>query len=455
MRGLILAIASAALIVGGAYWFLQQTAPTQVVISTGAPSGIYYRVGQQIGKSFEGAGGSTTAVKCLVKKSGGSAENIARLEDGTADVAIVQNDAIASGRVRSLAMLYTETLHLICRRDKKIRCLNDLVEFQTNLGSRSSGTNQLVKELLSFSRVSLPQKTQHNVGFSEAESMLAAGELDAAFFLVGVGAEVIARLLADERFDLVPIKIRVDGREDELVSEKAFIDGFRTHYPYATYAEIPLMAYEGKPKRPTPTVGIGAVLVCREDWDDQLAKDLVMTTFAQKAVLGREISLLSGLDESTNQSALQFPLHLGAEAYYRRNEPGYLAENAESIGLLITLALLVASGMHAVKKWIVQRRKNRVDVYYQRVQEIQSAAISACSDTGLAVDWYDEAYYALREIESKACEELISERLDADHAYLILQNMISRCRAELEHGSAERRSELPKDDGGSSQANAT
>lgn len=393
-----------------------------VTISTGSELGVYYHVGQEVGNSFTKRNAS---VRCEIVQSGGSRDNVSRLQDGTADVAILQNDAVANENVRSLAMLYTEVLHLVCRRQAGVECLNDLADHPTNLGTESGGTHQLANELLQFSRVQIPTGNQKNIGFSEAAESLRSGDIDAAFFLVGVGAEIIHDLLASPDFELVPIQIRAAGETDSFISERAFIEGFRIHYPHATYAEIPLMSYEGKPNRPMPSVGIGAVLACREGWDEELARALVQSLFASKAVLGRKISLLSRLNEESSQAQLQFPLHRGAEAYYRRNEPGYLAEHAESFGLLITLALLIASGLHGIKKWVDQKRKNRVDVYYDRVQKIQ---LSLRQPDFLGVQ---NAFRELEEIESAACEELISEQLDADHSYVILQNMISRCRTEI------------------------
>ncbi|KLU05800.1 TRAP transporter solute receptor, TAXI family [Rhodopirellula islandica] len=398
-----------------------------VVISTGSEQGIYFQVGKEIGDSYATR---HPAVRCEVVSSEGSHENVTRLQNGTADVAILQNDAVADERVRSLAMLYTEVLHLVCRKDAGIQCLNDLAGHPTNLGSQSGGTHSLVEALLRFSRVQIPTSQQLNLGFSDSAEALRSGDVDAAFFLVGLGSEIIQDLIANPEFELVPIQIRAVDSEGTFVSERAFIDGFRTHYPHAEFAEIPLMSYEGSPTSPTPSVGIGAVLACRASWEEELASDLVQTLFAHRAVLGRKISLLSGLDEQSSQTQLQFPLHRGAEAYFRRNEPGYLAENAESIGVLITVALLLASGLHGLKKWIDQKRKNRVDVYYGRVQQI----LDSLGSQGFSN--FGDALRDLEAIESTTCQELIEERLDADHSFVILQNMIHRCRAEIERAAA-------------------
>lgn len=411
------------------WWATTQGSRYQTItLSTGSELGVYYRVGQEIGDAFENR---HPMVRCEIAKSQGSRDNVVRLQDGLADVAVLQNDAVAGEDIRSLAMLYTEVLHLVCRRSQGIECLNDLVEQRTNLGSSSGGTYSLVKELLHFSRVEIPIDNQREMDFAAAGDGLRSKEIDAAFFLVGVGAEIIQELVANPEFELVPIQIRAFDGTETFVSNRAFINGFQTQYPHATHAEIPLMSYEGSPTAPMPSVGMGAVLACRESWDESLAKELVQTVFAHRAVLGRKISLLSGLNEQSSQTHLQFPLHRGAEAYYRRNEPGFLAENAESIGVLITVALLIASGLHAIKKWIDQKRKNRVDVYYGRVQGI----LNSIRQPGFVL--FDDACEKLNEIESIACEELISEQLDADHSYVILQNMIGRCRNEVERSQRE------------------
>ncbi|MEP6167409.1 MAG: TAXI family TRAP transporter solute-binding subunit, partial [Rhodopirellula bahusiensis] len=75
-----------------------------VVISTGSEQGIYFQVGKEIGDSYMNR---HPEIRCEVIPSEGSRENVTRLQDGTADVAIVQNDAVADERVRSLAILYT------------------------------------------------------------------------------------------------------------------------------------------------------------------------------------------------------------------------------------------------------------------------------------------------------------------------------------------------------------
>ena len=162
-------------------------------------------------------------------------------------------------------------------------------------------------------------------------------------------------------------------------------------------------------------------------WDDEDAKVLLETLFSQRAVLGRDLTLLCQLDENTAQSGLQFPLHSGAESYYRRNEPGFLAENAESIGLIVTLLLLALSGMHSLHRWYAQRRKNHVDTYYRRIQEILESLDRSASLAQLQGGLEKE----LRTVEAAACEELIDERLDADHSYVILQNMLQDCDTQI------------------------
>ncbi|MCH2119050.1 MAG: hypothetical protein MK161_15265, partial [Pirellulales bacterium] len=111
---------------------------------------------------------------------------------------------------------------------------------------------------------------------------------------------------------------------------------------------------------------------------------------------------------------------------YRRREPGFLVENAEAMGFVLTLLLLLWSMVVWGQKFYAQNRKNRIDKYYKEVtlvteklNEIQD--IKACAVLELKLD----------EIRHRASVELVEEKLAADNAYLIYQNMLNGCQDAL------------------------
>lgn len=402
--------------------------PAPLRFSTGSELGVYNTVGTRIA---EVAQQERPDISVQVQQSSGSQENILRLEQGTADIAIVQNDSIGGDGLQSLAALYPEVLHLACRKEANILCLNDLVGKRTNLGAKDSGTFQVVTELLNFSRIDLQEINLQHQSFQQASEKLRDNQLDAAFFLVGIGAQVIENLMQDQEIELVPIRLADPKQKGTYFEPVDLINGFQVHYPYASYIQIPMMTYAGRPQTPIASVGVNAVLVARSDLSYSDAKYFTETLFAQRAVLGREIAQLSQLDEASAQAFLQFPIHPGAEAYYHRNDPGFLAENAESIGLIVTLLLLGFSGLHSAHRWYAQRRKNHVDTYYQRIKEILLELSDQPNRSQLLA-----LESELEQIEAAACEELIDERLDADDTYIILQNMLKMTSDRLANAQA-------------------
>lgn len=403
-------------------WALLGESNEVVRISTGSSVGVYNRVAKQLGE----AAFANRPNSFKLMQSSGSQENIERLENGESDVAIVQNDAIGGSKIRSLAALYPEVLHLVCRKESNIGSLNDLVGKRINLGAKQSGTSQLTRELLRFAGLRLDVDSVVYSSFEQASAMFDAGQLDAAFFLMGIGSESINRLLSSGEMELVPIQIESPSRPDRLVEARDFVAGFQVHYPHASFYEIPIMAYSGRPQRPIASVGVEAVLVATEQLDSKIAGRLVETLFARRAVLARDLSLLSRLDETNAQLNLQFPLHPGAESYFQRNQPGFLAENAESIGLIVTLILLLGSAAASLHRWYEQSRKNHVDTYYEKIQILLTRIDDTQSTDSLLVIESE-----LHKIERDACAELIDERLNADDSYLILQNMLQFAADQL------------------------
>ena len=428
---LILALLAAASVAG---WIVFSTENSELVFTTGSEVGLYYRLA---GHLQEVAEADVTGATITLESSSGSQKNIARLEEGLAQLAIVQNDSIGNGSIRSLAALYTEVLHLICRTETQINSLEDLKEHRVSIGAKGSGTEQVVKSLLNFARVDLGTDNTIQDDFETTSDMLSSGDLDAAFFLVGIGSPVITNLMRDDRMQLAPVQMNLgrDGAFDMATAQ--FVEGFQVHYPYVTYHPIPMMAYEGRPSRPVPALGIQAVLVCRDDLDSSIAEKLTRVLFEKRAVLGQKDRAFSKLDEANAQTDLQFPIHPGAESFYRRREPGFLTKYAESMGFIVTVLLLGWSGFSGAHRWYRHSRKNRVDKYYNAVLGILER-IEECN----SVEDIDGLERELRDIERFATTELVNEKIEADEAFLILQNMYIRCDVAL---SAARTAKQPQD----------
>ena len=436
----LLPVIAAVLLFGALWWWISSPDQTQLVFTTGSKSGMYHRLASQLKAVIEA---EHPDISIELKMSAGSRENIERIDSGQAQLALVQNDAIGGKFVRSMAAIYPEMLHLISRTN--IQSLPDLTGKRVSIGAKGSGTEQIVTNLLQFAN-SLQNINPVQSSFSSSLDQLETGELDAAFILTGLGTPSISEALADKNLHLASIRANTDLEAPPNNQARMFADGFQVHYPHIQPGTIPLMAYRHQPTSPTPTLSVQAVLVCHEDVPLDVVERITRTLFEQRAALSQHETTFKHLDEGEAITDLQFPLHDGADYFYRRQEPGFLVTYAEPMAFVMSVALLLWSMFGWIRKWYDQKRKNRIDTYYQAVEDV----IRRLHD-GTDLQEIDELEAELLKIRQRASAELVAEQLAADESFIIYQNMLNGCQAMLVR-MRERIKESP--DGGKS-ANLT
>ncbi len=411
------------LMTGGFIWyFLRTPERTVIVLSTGSESGLYHRMGREVKNVVESAHPDLTIE---LRTSGGSNDNIRALENGKAQIALVQNDDVSGESVRSIAALHPEILHLISRVDANIRTLEDLTGRRVATGAPGSGTLQITRELLAFADISLDADQARSLSTTKAISQLENGEIDAAFFLSGLGSSEIREAMANPGLTLSGIHVGESDTGAEATATR-FTEGFRIYYPNVAPHSIPQMAYEGRPASPIASLSVQAILACSAGLDQDVVVRITRTLFEKRAVLSSRETAFSYLNEFTTRSGLQFPLHPGAENYYFRQEPGFLAENAETMGFLLTLVLLAWSAANWFRKWYSQNQKNRIDTYYRAIDTI----IQRLNDP-VTLQELDELESEFLKIRKQAADELVREKLAADESFIIYQNMLNVCQSML------------------------
>lgn len=203
----LLPVAIALLITVGLWWWLGAPSKTELSFATGSPDGLYHRLAKQIKTVVEDA---HPDLQIILHPSAGSRENISRLDGNEVHLALVQNDALGGKSVRSISALNPEILHLLCRTNEVIRSLRDLSGKRIGIGPAGSGTEQIVTNLLAFANLAVEAKPTQ-ASFHVAIKKLKAGELDAAFFLAGLGAPVIGDALKDGHLAFTPIHTHPGG----------------------------------------------------------------------------------------------------------------------------------------------------------------------------------------------------------------------------------------------------
>jgi len=392
------------------------------VISSGGEGGVYYAFSQRLARF---ANEHLTDSRFDVISSNGSVENLSRLQSHECDFAIVQSDVAGGSDIAGIANLYQEVLHLIARKDSNIERYLDLDGKTISLGPLGSGTAEIATNLLSFALPARIEFTARNLTSAEAGELLSQGEIDAAFFMSGIGAESIKNLLDNEAFYLVPLLL---DRDDNTVQDSIdIVDGFRTAYPQAIPSVIPLGTYGGSPDEPVPTVGVFATLVCNSNTDNHLVYSLTQLIFSQKPLFVQQFPIVSEMDEDSAKSRIQFPLHAGADSYYRRTQPSFLQENAESIGLMLSACLALWAIASGIRKKISINKKDYIDTFYVKLREIEHRS----KETNNIAEVF-KSKDDLEKLKSHALEELIAERLTADNSYVIFLQMIDHLYLSIE-----------------------
>ncbi len=297
-------------------------------IGTGATGGTYFPIGAVIANAISNPPGSrpcdrggscgVPGLVAVAQSTQGSVENVdaigaGRLESGfsQADVAYwayrgsgIYRRKGAVKKLRVIANLYPESVHLVVRRDAGIKRVADLRGKRVSLGERGSGTLVDATIILAAHGLSLRRIKASRLRLGIASDRLRAGRLDAFFFVAGFPAPAISDLSAHVDIAFVEIAGRVAGR-------------LRKKYPFFGAGVIPADAYPGV--APVETLTVGAQWVVSADVDEALVYAITRALWhksTRRLLLrghaeGGKIRLATALD------GIGIPLHPGAERYYR------------------------------------------------------------------------------------------------------------------------------------------
>lgn len=342
----------------------------------------------------------------------GSHSNIDSLEMGSADITIVENSiAHQSDRgINAIVPFYPQVLHIFYRSDTKANSLEELLYGRkVFIGHEGSATYEFLMVLF---RILDIDTSRFEITTNIFENEVFCGFTDI------VNEEYLAGLSGYRLFSFDHIEQFGRGSLAEAISLK---------FPQMKPFIIPQRTYGALTEEAVVTIATDAVLIARADLPDDVVYDITKTIFQHKERF-TAISPLIYIDlkEDFERTRLNFPLHNGARIYLDRDEPSIFERYAELIGVVFSILVTLVSGAVYLSKWQSQRKKDRVDIFYQDIIDIKNE-LSQLKNTNEVA----QRIRKLKESQHKAFKMLIDEELKADESFRIYMELSKETIQEL------------------------
>lgn len=287
-------------------------AAQSLTLATGGTTGTYYAVGGVMSTVLNDKLANSNLT---VTSTGASKANIQLIEDGEADLAIVQNDVMhyaatgtdlfeAEGKYESFSTvcgMYDETVQLVTT-NPDIKSVADLKGKTVCVGDAGSGTEFNAKQVLAAYGLSFDDITVNNASFGDSADSLKDGKIDAAFVVAGAPTTAVVDLSTAADVYVV----NIDGEErDALMKE----------YPFYTKTTIAAGTYTGL-DADVETVSVRATLIASNDLSEDVVYELLSAMFDNQKdlIAGHEKFNNLKLDEATNGIDVAF--HPGAVKFF-------------------------------------------------------------------------------------------------------------------------------------------
>lgn len=286
---------------------------SQYTFGTSASTGTYYVVGGVMSSIMSK---SIDYANFTAEATGGTVENIRRMNMGELDIATLANDSAymaytgtesfeAEGpqNIAGAFNIYNTPFQIVTLTSSNIRTIADLEGKKVSVGQPGSGGNVKCELFLNAYGYKNGVNIEYvYLDYGEAAEALKDGTLDVAMTAVGIPSASIQELAASYDIYIVPFEA------DQL---QILLD----QVPYFSATVIPANTYTGV-DYDILTFGCGNTIGVRSDMDEQTVYDMC------KAICENYDEFRAGhasLSDLTQEELTQtiIPLHPGAERYYK------------------------------------------------------------------------------------------------------------------------------------------
>lgn len=276
---------------------------TQLRLAAGEPGGFFWEFSGLLAAAAHRSG--TAQLQPL--RSGGSAENLAMLRAGRAELAMTLSDTAQDSpgaeNLRAVGRVYENYFQVAVRNDAPIMSLPGLAGRTVSVGAPGSGATTLSERVLAGAGLSGPDAVRRVLQpMRAAAAALADGSVDAVMWAGGLPTPAFADAAVDIR--LLDLTTSVDELR-------------RRHGTIYEPVPVPANAYGRHPA--VTTVGVANLLLARADVADAVVAAMVDLLLDDPSSLVPAQAIGSQFLDA--QSLIQtgtVALHPGAAAEYRR-----------------------------------------------------------------------------------------------------------------------------------------
>lgn len=305
--------------------------PTFFRIGTGSAGGTYFPIGGTIANGISAPPGARPCDKggqcgvpgliAIAQSTTASVFNNTAVQNGELEAGMAAADVTRSmylgegkfdgkphEKLRIVANLYPEDLHLVLPEGQSVDSLADLKGKRVGIAQAGSGTQVAVEMMLGEWGVNRDNMDEAELNNSQSAERLADGQLDAYFYAAGWPVSAMVQLATTKGMELHSFT------EDDL---KKINDLIPAYIP----SSIPAGVYEGVDYE-VKTPAVSALLVVSSDLSEELVYGITKALWNDNTrklldnghAKGKQITPDTALD---GVAALGVPLHAGAEKFYK------------------------------------------------------------------------------------------------------------------------------------------
>lgn len=300
-------------------------------IGTGSAGGTYFPIGGIIANGISSPPGSRPCDKggtcgvpglvAIAQSTNASAHNVTAINAGQMEAGLTgaatlfyayhgveKFEGKKKPKLRIIANLYPEDLHLVLPKGKKLASLKDLKGKRVGIAQAGSGTQIAVELILKAQGITRDNIDEAELNNTQSAERIADGQLDAYFYAAGTPVAAMIQLDNTKGMDLYSFT-----PEEVKTSNKAV--------PYYVPSTIKAGTYQGV-QYDVNTVAVNGILVTNSDQPEDLIYQITKAMWNKQTrtlldnghAKGKVITLETALD---GLDGLNIPLHPGAEKFYK------------------------------------------------------------------------------------------------------------------------------------------